>query len=366
MKTTWLLTGAIACAACSGDGGRAEDNPAPVQRADAGPDAATRDAAPDAAPADAAASDAHALDLGTGDALPADALPADVGLADLGPRPTYAQCFEALGTADLGPDYEQFGPVLGHHCMGTDHQTIEGIERVVFLGDSVTAGTPPTRPNEFYRVLVADGLRARFGEQIEVANCSAFGARTDDFLEGKREVERCFPETPDARRTLVLFTIGGNDIAAWAQDQLTLEQALEKAREAADLLDDTIRWFKEPGRFPNGVYVVYANPYEYTDATGDLESCELARAGGFQGNWIQGAPAVVYFQERFMQTAVAHGVDLIFTLEHFCGHGFHHDDPASPCYRGPDAELWFDLTCIHPNPTGHRVIADMFLSVVDQ
>jgi len=26
--------------------------------------------------------------------------------------------------------------------------------------------------------------------------------------------------------------------------------------------------------------------------------------------------------------------------------------------------LWFDLTCIHPNPTGHEVIADMFMDVV--
>ena len=44
--------------------------------------------------------------------------------------------------------------------------------------------------------------------------------------------------------------------------------------------------------------------------------------------------------------------------------GFHYDDPTSRCYRGEDAELWFDLTCTHPNPKGHRVISDMIMSVV--
>ena len=25
---------------------------------------------------------------------------------------------------------------------------------------------------------------------------------------------------------------------------------------------------------------------------------------------------------------------------------------------------WFDLSCIHPNPNGHSVIADMFMYIV--
>ena len=40
------------------------------------------------------------------------------------------------------------------------------------------------------------------------------------------------------------------------------------------------------------------------------------------------------------------------------------DEPAID--RGPDAELWFDLTCIHPNPTGHGVLSDLFLDVVNE
>ncbi len=197
-----------------------------------------------------------------------------------------------------------------------------------------------------------------------VDDCSAFGARTDDLLIGKRQLLQCFPDEGDDRATLVIFTVGGNDIAKWAQDKLGADDAMLAAEHASDLLDDALAWFREPGRFPNGVYVVFANPYEYTDGTGDLASCELSAVAELDGNWIEGAPAVLYFQERFMRAAVTYGFDLVFSLEHFCGHGFHHDNPASQCYRGPDAELWFDFTCIHPNTQGHAALADLFWATI--
>jgi hypothetical protein len=51
---------------------------------------------------------------------------------------------------------------------------------------------------------------------------------------------------------------------------------------------------------------------------------------------------------------------MIFLLENFCGHGFFAGQPGNECYRGPGAETWFDFTCIHPNPTGHAAMADLF------
>ena len=83
------------------------------------------------------------------------------------------------------------------------------------------------------------------------------------------------------------------------------------------------------------------------------------------GSWPEGAAAVVHFQERFMKIATDTKTDMIFLLEHFCGHGYRRNDPAGQCYRGPGAELWFDPTCIHPNPKGHERIADLFLKVID-
>lgn len=309
---------------------------------------------PDAAPVDRGVVDA-AVDQFVVDAAP----------PDLGPPPTYAACFaDQLGA--LRPDYDALSPVLGHHCHGTNHQDIQGVERVVFLGDSVTTGTPPTLLTQFYRALVANELTLRFGEDLIVENCSRFGARTDDFFRMDSQLGECFPEGGSDLTTLTIFTIGGNDFFAWASDGLTPEQAMAAAGEAADLLDEAVAWMKDPARFPNGHHVIFANPYEYTDATGDLASCELAERIGLAGNWLEGANALILTAERFMQTAVTHGADMIFTLEAFCGHGFRADDPTGQCYRGPGTPNWFDFTCIHPTPEGHAAIAEMVMAVVDQ
>ena len=73
---------------------------------------------------------------------------------------------------------------------------------------------------------------------------------------------------------------------------------------------------------------------------------------------------VVWAMEEFMSVAVDTQTDMMFLLEHFCGHGYQRDDPNGRCYRGPDAELWFDLTCIHPNATGHTAMAEMFTDII--
>ena len=173
-------------------------------------------------------------------------------------------------------------------------------------------------------------------------------------------------EATDSRATLVIFTMGGNDIFNWADNSLEGQEALDAAEKAAQYLEDAVAFFKEPGRFPNGVHVIYRNPYEYTDATGDTGSCIASAVVGLQGNQLQLAPAVTHFTERYLEIAVKYQADMVFMLEAFCGHGFHHNDPQSQCYRGPDAELWFDLTCIHPNDAGHAALAEMFQAVVDE
>lgn len=286
---------------------------------------------------------------------------ADAGTA---PPETVAECFEDISSAVDGADYDRFMPKIDPTCAGTANQQIEGVERVVFLGDSVTAGTPPTPVEQYYRSIVTAELQRRF-PGVEVEDCSKYGARTDDLLEGGMQIPLCFPDAVDDRVTLTIFTMGGNDFSSWAGDMLPADEAIVEAEKAADLLQDAIAYLTDPAHFPNGSFVVYANPYEYTDGTGDLQSCALASVAiGSAENYLQGKDAVLLMQQRFMEIAVDYGVDMVFAFEHFCGHGYHHDDPEAPCYRGPDAELWFDLTCSHPNPTGHAALADLFLDVI--
>ncbi|MCY1062075.1 SGNH/GDSL hydrolase family protein [Nannocystis sp. SCPEA4] len=291
-------------------------------------------------------------------------------------------------------DYAQFNPVIGSHCKGTNHQDIIDVERVVFLGDSVTVGTPPALGNDYYRSKLADVLVDRFGltppndlwkqanpidgvalvkESGDFVSCSKWGARTDDFLPPGNQVNDCFPPDMFDKRTLVITTMGGNDIAAIAKDGANgtpLDEVKAMADEAADLLRQTAHWFvDDPEKFPNGVFFLFANVYEFTDGTADLMACPAAGLGGFDKPWENPAELIevmVGFNEQFMSVATETGTDMIFMLENFCGHGFKAGDANAPCYRGPGQENWFDLTCIHPSAKGHSVIADLFTAVIDE
>lgn len=306
---------------------------------------------------------------------------------------TAAQCFADDFVTPLvgGPDYDQFGPIIGSHCMGTNHQQISNIDRVVFLGDSVTVGTPPTSAANYYRSQLADALAQKFGlntpgflwkqadfvngtniqkEDGAFASCAKWGARTDDL--NPTQFPSCFPQNKLGQRTLVIITAGGNDLASLTQDAIDgapMQQLWDSTMNFVQLQRDAIEWLTTPGRFPNGIFVVFANFYEFTDGTGMVESCDVSALAGFDEpipSPAELAQMVIWANEQFLKIAVDTGSDMIFMLEDFCGHGFQADNPAAPCYRGPNTPQWFDLTCIHPNPAGHDHISDMFMAVVNE
>ncbi len=293
------------------------------------------------------------------------------GGVDGGDQPlTAAECWAHKANPDLpGPEYDQFNPVIGSHCLGTNHQDIDGIELVVFLGDSVTAGTPPTPWSGYYRNLLHGMLGDRFGD-VEVRNCSAYGARTDDLLlPSNQQILTCFSSLPEPKRTLVVMTVGGNDFFNMAEAfnaGATAQEIMDMAVEAVRLFEEAIHWFyDDPSRFPNGVFVTYSNVYEYTDGTGNMSSCPSCLLVGLCGNWPEGRAPAIYLNEAYMRIAVETGTDMIFLLEHFCGHGWAYWDTESQCYE-EGSERWLDITCIHPTAVGHQEIANMFISVVDE
>jgi len=293
---------------------------------------------------------------------PADASPADAtSIGDL--------CFTGLGDpSHPHPNYDQFHPTIGSHCKGTNHQDITGVQKVVFLGDSITEGTPPNLPWEYYREVLAAKLRMQFGNGIEVTECSAWGARTDDLLlPPHQQIHECFPG-PEPKKTLIVMTVGGNDMNSILQDAIdgdTAEQSLAKVDAMLADLEDAIHYLKDSVNFPNGSYVAFSNIYEFTDGTGDVLSCPAAILAGFSNDAPpQMRPAYIRADEQYMRIAVETQTDMIFLLESFCGHGFHAGDPTTECYRGPGTETWFDLTCIHPNPTGHAALADLFFQTI--
>jgi lysophospholipase L1-like esterase len=315
------------------------------------------------------------------------------------PPDTFAECFDGqfVNEATILPDYDQFMPVIGSHCVGTNHQLIDDVERVVFLGDSITVGSRPTLPQQTYRAQLGDMLRDQYslsyGDAVaeflwkapdpfsgqaaqmtagDFTSCARWGARTDDLNGMGNQLEACFPADTLGLRTLVVMTMGGNDVSSLAQDAIAgvaLPELTATVEEFVGLEREAVEWLKEPGRFPNGVFVVFANIYEFTDGTGDVMSCDVSGLAGFDQpvpNPAELTDLILWANEQYMSIAVDTQSDMLFLLETFCGHGFGNEDPASPCYRGPGTPRWFDLTCIHPNPEGHGVIADNFMSIVTE
>jgi lysophospholipase L1-like esterase len=274
----------------------------------------------------------------------------------------------------------------------------------------VTVGSPnlehflPTDNNHFFRNQLAEFLASQFDldtggflefgfwktwdalsqsggsmESGDFLNCANWGARTDDFLEGKNQIANCFPNGGSDKRTLIVFTMGGNDIAkitekgAEASEEEVAAgypEAWALGQSTADYLREAVEWLKDPERFPNGSYVLFANPYEFTDGTGEVTACPTAGLVGFT-EWAQPEvqrDIVIELLEQYMQIAVDTQTDMVWLLEHFCGHGYvatgDQADVNNQCYLGPDTELYFDETCVHPNEAGHTAIYEMFKATV--
>jgi len=342
-----------------------------------------------------------AADAGPDDVVVVDAsIPTptpDAGSPDASVTSTtpVADCFANafVSQPEVSLDYDQFAPTVGSHCLGSNHQDITGIERVVFLGDSVTVGTPPSSWNQVYRATLAQQLATHFNLEApsalwEMANpldgtallrdsgdfssCAKWGARTDDLLEDSTQIVDCLPASQAHKKTLVILTMGGNDIASITKDGLDdipLTTLWADTEAFVQKLRDAIEWIKTPGRFPNGVHVIFANMFEFTDGSGETTACPAAGLAGFGADWEDPdalADMVIYANEQFMKIAVDTGTDMAFVLENFCGHGFRSDDPTAPCYRGPNTPRWFDDTCIHPNPAGHDELTRMFMKIVTE
>lgn len=302
-------------------------------------------------------------------------------------------------------DYASSGAVLNGTCTGTNHQDIVGVQRVVFVGDSVTAGAPiPTEwgaweltdASEWYRNLLAAELTTRWGleapdwfwqnvdlttgesytkESGDFANCSKWGARTDDLAKDNAQLADCLPEEQRGVHNLVIMTVGGNDLYNLLDHLKTgdVDEATIRAEwaEAITDLEDAIHWLKDdPTMFPGGIDVIVADIFDVTDATSaaDIADCEGAQLIGLSEPLVDPLTAelAIQWEQALLTLAVDTDIDVAFMGETFCGHGYNWDDTAGRCYRGGDPNIYFDVSCEHPSPYGHTAIAEMMLGVIDE
>jgi len=323
----------------------------------------------------------------------------DTAPTDTAPPPL--ACFEDLQSP---VDYAISGAVLNSTCTGTNHQDISGIERVVFVGDSITAGAPLpedwtsldlAETEEWYRNRLATELASRWGLEApdwfwqnvdltsgeslsklsgDFANCSKWGARTDDLHKDNDQLADCIPEDTRDQHNLVIMTIGGNDLYSLltdVKDVVDQETIRAEWQEGIDDLAAAVHWLvDDPATFPGGMDVIVANIFDITDSDGaaDIADCEGAQLLGLDDALKQPftQELVLHWQQSLLQLSVETGIDVAFMGENFCGHGYNWDDVGGRCYRDGDTRLFLDATCEHPSPDGHAAIEGLMLGVIDE
>ena len=274
---------------------------------------------------------------------------------------TAEKCFGSKYDGLVYVDYDKFNPVVNSTCSGTNHQDIKDPEKLVFLGDSITVGTFPTPANQVYRELLTVEAKAKW-PSIEVASCAVNGAQTDDFFAGDNQIPKCFPAA-EPKKTLVVMTMGGNDIKSMASKKLGATEALAAADPVLANMDKAVKWLKDPVNFPNGSFVVFANIYEYTDLTANLSACPTAGLIGLTGTWEPATATLIKLREGYMKIATDTKADMIFLGDVFCGHGYAFGDTTGQCYE-PGSQNWFDISCIHPTPEGHKQVKNLFWNTI--
>lgn len=302
---------------------------------------------------------------------------------------SYQECFPHIVEGFGNPYSDMDSYFIEETCAGTRTQSFEDIEHVIFIGDSVTVGTYPTQTDEFYRSLLTYKLAERYqlelpqedwfrvdydtGQSVllrsgDFSSCARLGARTRELFTRSNQLETCFTEDLYDKKVLVVMTMGGNDINVITQNvvqQVEPQSIWAKAEDAVSDMDRGISWLKD-GKFRKGIDIVFANLYEFTDGTGDATACPFAELVNLDVDVDDPLleDIIMWLEREYFEVAKRYGADMLFLQENFCGHGFHHDDPTTRCYLGPDAGIWFDNTCLHPNPVGHEQLAQMFYSII--
>ncbi len=219
------------------------------------------------------------------------------------------------------------------------------------LGDSIAFGVGASDPSQGgYVALVYKALRAsqRYRDQnLELVNLSLPGATSADLVAPGGQLEEALDEIEQRGEAVQIITldIGGNDLLTLANrgspclsDTDTEECRRAVRRVLGDLqanLTEALRRLREAAPGATIVIVDLYNPYS---GTGDPRET-IAELGVGQINGVIGAAA----DDPVLNVRLAS----VFQL--FSGRG--------PFWIAPDG--------IHPNDSGHAVIAEVVLATID-
>jgi lysophospholipase L1-like esterase len=238
----------------------------------------------------------------------------------------------------------------------------ENPTRIIFLGDSITAGDGTNEERQLYKAILQENaarwtgfddvdLETSFPSIAEVVDVSVGGATTDTMLVSQLadlESQLAFPASGE---TLIVFTIGGNDLQAalvpFANAQVVVDKTLGNLAEIID-------WLQDPAKFPDGAYLHVTNVYEPTDGIGQYDDCF------FGIDFEEKMPYLEAYNQGVADMANEKGFAAVDLRGHFLGHGWNYMDMNVPQHDMDDMTLWMLDDCIHPNPRGHHELRRLF------
>jgi len=257
----------------------------------------------------------------------------------------------------LDPDVASWSP---------DFAPLPAVGRVIYLGDSVTAGYGIANQRNTYTELllennddrwpdfVGDELTSRYGE-LEIVDVSRSGAQTADIVNLQIPNMEAELGSVVSGPTLVIMTIGGNDITG-AMGSGGLDTIADEVEANIEAIAQV---FTDPTRFPDGSLMLLANVYEPTDGAGQADQCFF----GLDVTAVE--PILDDINGRSLALAQDYGFAWVDIRGHFRGHGWNYDQTGIEAYDQADPTLWFQEDCIHPNKRGHHELRRLFLAAAD-
>lgn len=239
--------------------------------------------------------------------------------------------------------------------------------RVIFLGDSITAGYGTSDDSLAYTALLQENnaeawpgyddqtIPSLFPTVTEWIDVSRGGATTETELNNQLSQLSNKLDYPATGPTIAITTIGGNDMQALILAGDDRDAEMDAVQEN---LADIAAFFQNPGNFPDGAYLYLANVYDPSDGVGQVDGC-------FYGLDLTTVMESMYeTNDRTRALAEDMGFSVVDMNGHFHGHGFYAEDDQNEYYDAADPSLWFYEDCIHPNDRGHHEIRRLFMAAL--
>lgn len=240
-------------------------------------------------------------------------------------------------------------------------------ERLIVLGDSISTGTGASNRNttSYYGLLsrndarwpggVGVDLETRFGHAVPVVNVAVGGATSTTMRATQLDALRARLSLPVRGHSVVVITIGGNDlqtaIVTGNPEGPPLTTAIANLRTVVGFLQD-------PANFPDGASVYVGAVYDPSDGEGQIQGCFFnLRLPTF-------VTALDTWRARYVALGTEMGFAVVDALGHFHGHAHHNDNAENPYYDAADPSRWFS-DCIHPNDRGHHELRRLFFQAID-